>query len=101
MPSYAIKKIGLFSVFKFGLVYGIIVGIITAALTALFISFTPIPPTARPFIRNLPFSTAYGIIGSLIMGVIYGIVSAIGLVIAAAIYNLIAALTKGIEIELE
>ncbi len=104
--KYSVRKVGLWSVFKFFLVYGILIGVIIGLITGFYLTTLPFPGKWIPGfpatpIPPKPIWAGLGILGGVVFGVFYGVTAAIFALIGAILYNLIAKLTGGIEVELE
>jgi hypothetical protein len=96
-----IRKVGIGSVVKvFGVLYGLL-GFVIGACVAMFalVGFGAASATND----EVPawFGSLFGIGAVIILPIVYGIMGAIGGVLMAALYNLVAGITGGLEIEVQ
>ena len=96
-----IRKVGIGSVVKvFGVLYGLL-GFVIGACVALFalVGFG----AAAAGGEDVPgwLGSLFGIGAVLILPIVYGIMGAVGGVLMAALYNLVANITGGLEIEVQ
>jgi hypothetical protein len=96
-----IRKVGIGSIVKvFGVMYGLL-GFVIGAFFAMFalVGFG----AASAANEDMPgwMGSLFGIGAVIILPIVYGIMGAIGGVLMGALYNLVASLTGGLEIEVQ
>jgi hypothetical protein len=99
-----VKRIGPGSAFKVGMVayaiLGLLIGIFMAAFSSLFgqlIGSPGVPDMPAAHVARL----VTGIGAVIILPIVYGVFGGICAAIGAAIYNLVAGLVGGIEVEIQ
>jgi hypothetical protein len=101
MAMTAIRRFGVFSVGKvMGMVYALI-GLIAGAIFALISLFGAAvgASLAEDAGGALP-GAIFGVGAIIFLPILYGLIGFIGGLIVAAIYNLVAGITGGVEVEL-
>jgi hypothetical protein len=96
-----IRKVGIGSVVKvFGVLYGLL-GFVFGAFFAMFALVGLGAASASN--EDVPgwLGSLFGIGAIVILPIVYGIMGAIGGVLMAALYNLVASITGGLEIEVQ
>jgi hypothetical protein len=97
-----VKRVGLGSAFKFGLVLYGILGLCAGILTALFSmvagSSTSMAGADVPAAKMLGFGLGFGAI--IIFPIIYGVMGGIFAALCAILYNLVAGIVGGLEVEI-
>ena len=96
-----IRKVGIGSVVKvFGVLYGLL-GFVVGAFLAMFalVGFG----AAAAGNEDVPawLGSLFGIGAVIVLPIVYGIMGVVGGVLIAALYNLVANLTGGLEIEVQ
>ena len=96
-----IRKVGIGSVVKvFGVLYGLL-GFVVGAFIAMFalVGFG----AAAAGNEDVPawLGSLFGIGAVIVLPIVYGIMGVIGGVLVAALYNLVANITGGLEIEVQ
>jgi hypothetical protein len=96
-----IKKIGVLSLAKIegalGAIIGFIAGLIVAAIGTAFWGFAGMAEAGVP--RGM--GALFGVAAIILFPILYGILGFIGGAIVAFLYNVVAGVVGGVEIELE
>ena len=95
------KRLTRIAVVKAGLVIGVLYGLLGCVAVPIFmLAGAAASAAARSNGASFPFGFIFGI-GALFIPVLYGVIGFIFGLIAAAVYNLVAKWTGGVEITLE
>jgi len=95
------KRIKRIAPLKTGIVLGVLYALLSLiAVPFLLIAGAGIAAAARQNGTAVPFAFIFGA-GALFLPVLYGVMGFITGVIAAAVYNLVAKMTGGIEVTVE
>ena len=106
MSKYEIKSLDVWSLTKFMAVWGLVLGFIIGLISAIMLSlFSPLVYVGAQEIGSLPVDIAgFGTFAAAVLIIVYPIISGvIGLVagvITGLLYNFVAALVGGIQVQL-
>ena len=92
-----LKRIGLGSAFKVGLVSYGLVGLVAGIFCSVFAlaGASSLGPHA-----HMPFVGATGLLAVIVCPIVWGILGGIGAAISVLIYNLVASWVGGLEVEI-
>ena len=100
MKAYQLKRIGAGSVFKFNLCVGFVIGLIASAvLLVVGYSLKNLGLELGTFRSTL--GAGAGLVGAILVSVVYGLLAGIAGAVVALLYNLFAAAVGGITIKLD
>ena len=95
-----IKRVNPFSAAKVGGVFGVLLGLVIGAFISLFMMAIGSATSAMTDESGgALFGALFGIGSIVILPIFYGVVMFIGCLIQAAIYNVVAKWTGGLEID--
>ena len=97
--THHLRRIGPFSVAKlFGVLYAILGLIIGALVSLIALVGSAIGSTSSA--NNPVFGIVFGVAAVIVLPIIYGAMGFLGGLITAGLYNLVAGIVGGIELEL-
>ncbi|MGE5598177.1 MAG: hypothetical protein ACM3XS_02205 [Bacteroidota bacterium] len=100
MKAYRVRKIGAGSVFKFNLCAGFVIALVTSAvLLVIGYSLQDLGLELGTFEGVL--GAGAGVVGAILVSVVYGLAAGAAGAVAAFVYNVFAAAMGGIAIKLD